>query len=396
MLHLAACAVLSAGVGFGFYFASLNWFIAHKSEEKVVALRLVDAFVTNYSAVRSQFGQDAPVPATFRAHSIEEFNKRQGAGDDFSLRWVGRTGREILTPPSDAEMAKKIEAYVGAKDPKPQSAITTIDGQLRFRTIYPSYAREQSCIDCHNKLQPNLNWKLNDLIGAFAIDVPIGPFLSTLRLQSTGIAFALFSALGIVGFVISKQHFRQITERETMHAELDRTRSFLDNIIEHMPAILSVKDAKHHTYVLVNRAASVLFGMAPEKMVGKHARQLFGKEQAEFFAARDRDAVEQRGAPVIHEHVVASPQNGTRTLSTTKLTIPDAHGEPEFLLSFSEDITDRKRAEAQISHMAHHDALTDLPNRVAFSEHIAKLMRESGKSGDSFAVLCLDLDHFKE
>jgi diguanylate cyclase (GGDEF)-like protein/PAS domain S-box-containing protein len=396
LLHLALCAILSAAVGFGFYFASLNWFIAHKSEEKIVALRLVDAFVTNYSALRSQFGQDAPVPATFRAHSIEEFNKRRGSGDDFSLRWVGRAGYEIVTPPSDAEMAKTIEAFVGAIDPKPQSMITTIDNQLRFRTIYPSYAREQSCVDCHNKLQPDARWKLNDLMGAFAIDVPIGPFLSTLRLQSTGLAVALFTAFGIVGFVISKQHFRQITERDTMHAELDRTRSFLDNIIEHMPAILSVKDAKRQSYVLVNRAASVLFGMPPEKMVGKHAHQLFNKEQAEFFAARDREAIEQRGAPITHEHTVTSPPGGTRTLNTTKLTIPDAQGEPEYLLSFSEDITDRKRAEAQIAHMAHHDALTDLPNRVAFSEHLVKLMREVGTSGESFAVVCLDLDHFKE
>jgi diguanylate cyclase (GGDEF)-like protein len=83
-------------------------------------------------------------------------------------------------------------------------------------------------------------------------------------------------------------------------------------------------------------------------------------------------------------------------LSTTKLTIPNAHGDPQYLLSFSEDITERKQAEAQIAHMAHHDALTDLPNRVAFSEHLAKQMRDVAVSGETFAILCLDLDHFKE
>jgi hypothetical protein len=54
LLHLILCAILSAGVGFSFYVFSLNWFNAHKPEEKTVALRLVDAFVTNYSALRSQ------------------------------------------------------------------------------------------------------------------------------------------------------------------------------------------------------------------------------------------------------------------------------------------------------------------------------------------------------
>ena len=80
-----------------------------------------------------------------------------------------------------------------------------------------------------------------------------------------------------------------MVERESVHAELSRTRSFLDNIIKHMPAILSVKDARRETYLLVNRAASALFGMPAEKMIGKNTYQLFAKEQAEYFAARDRE-----------------------------------------------------------------------------------------------------------
>jgi len=59
MLHLSLCAALSVTVGYGFYYFSLNWFKEHKSSEKIIALQLVDAFVTNYSAVRSQIGKDA-------------------------------------------------------------------------------------------------------------------------------------------------------------------------------------------------------------------------------------------------------------------------------------------------------------------------------------------------
>src|ERR1700722_7039765 len=86
LLHLGLCAALSAAVGCGFYYSSLNWFVEHKSEEKTTALRLVDAFVTTYSSVRSQFGANAPVPATFRAHSIEAFAKQLGGDDVFRLR----------------------------------------------------------------------------------------------------------------------------------------------------------------------------------------------------------------------------------------------------------------------------------------------------------------------
>src|SRR4051812_37014687 len=90
LIHFGLCAALSAGVGLGFFYFSLNWFKEHKSEEKFIALRLVDAFVTDYSAIRSQFGATAPVPATFRAHAIEAFNKGRGADTDFRLQWVGR------------------------------------------------------------------------------------------------------------------------------------------------------------------------------------------------------------------------------------------------------------------------------------------------------------------
>jgi diguanylate cyclase (GGDEF)-like protein len=59
-----------------------------------------------------------------------------------------------------------------------------------------------------------------------------------------------------------------------------------------------------------------------------------------------------------------------------------------------EDITERRRAQAEISHMASHDRLTDLPNRDLFDEEIASCYQRL-RVGQKFALLCLDLDHFK-
>jgi diguanylate cyclase (GGDEF)-like protein len=61
-----------------------------------------------------------------------------------------------------------------------------------------------------------------------------------------------------------------------------------------------------------------------------------------------------------------------------------------------EDVTERRRAEKQIAHMAHHDLLTDLPNRAAFTERFAAILDHAAASGESFAVVCIDLDRFKE
>jgi len=59
------------------------------------------------------------------------------------------------------------------------------------------------------------------------------------------------------------------------------------------------------------------------------------------------------------------------------------------------DVTELKQAEARIAHMAHHDALTGLPNRILFNQRLDEALVRISRTGGSLAVLCLDLDQFK-
>jgi diguanylate cyclase (GGDEF)-like protein len=59
------------------------------------------------------------------------------------------------------------------------------------------------------------------------------------------------------------------------------------------------------------------------------------------------------------------------------------------------DITERRRGEARIAHMARHDVLTDLPNRLMFRERMEQELDFVKNEADGFAVMCLDLDAFK-
>jgi diguanylate cyclase (GGDEF)-like protein len=60
-----------------------------------------------------------------------------------------------------------------------------------------------------------------------------------------------------------------------------------------------------------------------------------------------------------------------------------------------EDVTERRKAEERLTHMARHDALTDLPNRAVFEDDLERVLALA-RQGGQCAVLCLDLDHFKD
>ena len=73
----------------------------------------------------------------------------------------------------------------------------------------------------------------------------------------------------------------------------------------------------------------------------------------------------------------------------------DDQGEVNGFLTVAYNVTKRKVAEASIRHMAHHDFLTDLPNRTLLFDRLDDVIRNFDGEGTKIAVLLLDLDHFK-
>ena len=78
------------------------------------------------------------------------------------------------------------------------------------------------------------------------------------------------------------------------------------------------------------------------------------------------------------------------------LSVSQGGAVDEGWVSTHEDVTEHRDAERQIADLALHDPLANLPNRAALTQQFDSLPEEHGAQATEFAVLCLDLDRFKE
>jgi PAS domain S-box-containing protein len=132
------------------------------------------------------------------------------------------------------------------------------------------------------------------------------------------------------------------------YRNLRKNEEFLDNVVEHIPDMIFVKDAQSLRFVRFNRAGEQLLGYPREELLGKNDYDFFPREEADFFTAKDRQVLESRELVDIPEETIRNRRNEERILHTKKLPILDETGAPQYLLGISEDITERKQAEESI------------------------------------------------
>jgi diguanylate cyclase (GGDEF)-like protein/PAS domain S-box-containing protein len=186
-----------------------------------------------------------------------------------------------------------------------------------------------------------------------------------------------------------------VTESRRGGRELGDTRAFLDTILENVPSPIIVKGLPDLRYLLINRAAEKYLGVNREAMLGKTTAAVMSAAVAARVDAEDRKLMASGEITVLDEHTVVTPGNGTRIVTASRLPVKGADGKPQYLITVIRDRTERKRHEQRIAHLAHHDPLTDLPNRTAFNKCIDATIDMAAGSNETFAVLCVDLDRFK-
>jgi diguanylate cyclase (GGDEF)-like protein/PAS domain S-box-containing protein len=139
-----------------------------------------------------------------------------------------------------------------------------------------------------------------------------------------------------------------------------------------------------------------LFGLQPNA---------FGATYEAFLEAvhpEDRDLVKNRVERALHkeenfqvEHRVIWPDGAVRYMRQEGEVAFDDNGQAVRMLGTIRDITDERENEQHLWHLAHHDALTGLPNRSQLYASLSQALSRAKRSGSKIALMLCDLDHFK-
>jgi diguanylate cyclase (GGDEF)-like protein/PAS domain S-box-containing protein len=146
----------------------------------------------------------------------------------------------------------------------------------------------------------------------------------------------------------------------------------------------------------VSRSVRHLLGREPESLVGTYCRDFIHPDDAERFQAALREQIAERrqAREETMEYRVMRGDGQPVWIESSPRLVFDANDNFIGWVDVARDITQRRAADARIAHMARHDALTDLPNRVEFDDRLAQALSTTG-GRRRIAVLCLDLDRFK-
>nr|WP_186676253.1 EAL domain-containing protein [Pseudomonas vanderleydeniana] len=180
---------------------------------------------------------------------------------------------------------------------------------------------------------------------------------------------------------------------EQYSVEMASLSRFLDSVISNIPASVIVKDVRSNKILLANHQAETLFVPNGGSMVGKLLCDCLPAESAAYIEQQMNQDL--RLGQVRTVETLVHTNRGHKTLRSRTVLNQDPGNASEYVLFVAEDVTVELAANAKIHHMAHHDALTGLPNRVLFHERLKNALGDAEGSGKITATLCLDLDDFK-
>jgi diguanylate cyclase (GGDEF)-like protein/PAS domain S-box-containing protein len=189
----------------------------------------------------------------------------------------------------------------------------------------------------------------------------------------------------------ARRHLQGASAPAMRQRQAERT---LRVLIDSLPAMVSAYDGQGR-YLFLNEAHARFHGLGEERAV-------IGRSPAELGVTMDaglRRALHGHAAEPFAEYLATGPEGQQRTLLATAAPVDDGQGGHGRVVHVALDITSRKAAEDQVRHLAEHDVLTGLPNRLLFSTRLRQalaMLRQQRDGRGGFALHCVNLDRFKD
>lgn len=279
---------------------------------------------------------------------------------------------------------------------------------------------KQYCLKCHEKQ----GYKVGDIRGGISVTMPANDLQAILQMRRMDnlwlivFGFMLTTILLHIAVAMARRHYRvlqrvaltqetviaertrELEERnDDLHREVEERRRrehelrIAGAVFESAAEAIVVTDAEN-LIVRVNPAFTSITGYTPSEVLGRNPSMLkSGRHDAAFYTELWA-TLQARGhweGEIWNRH-----KNGNiyaEWLSIAK--IENENGAGQYLAVFH-DITRRKEAEELLRHKAHHDALTDLPNRTLFYDRLQAAFNQAKRYQRTFALMLVDLDRFKE
>ena len=165
-------------------------------------------------------------------------------------------------------------------------------------------------------------------------------------------------------------------------------------LMDTIPELIWVKDV-HSRFLFVNAHFGKTFARSPHSLLGLTDYEITPSEIAATYVADDRQVLTS-GQHLHREEQIAAVGAAAFWTETIKVPLLDSRGRIIGTAGMARDITERKRAEEMLRHMAHHDYLTNLANRPALAERFSAILQQAQQNKLCVALFFLDLDNFKD
>jgi PAS domain S-box-containing protein len=180
------------------------------------------------------------------------------------------------------------------------------------------------------------------------------PYLVPLRIAT--LIFALLIGLAVYTWLDRQEKNHRSLETAWQEAkkaqdDLRLNEEFLNAVIDNIPAMIFVKDARELRFVRFNKTGAEMLGYAVSDFLGKNDFDFFPESEAQSFTDKDREVLGKGELIDIPEEPIETRGRGKKILHTRKIPLFDTNGQPLYLLGISEDITEHLLARAEKEHL---------------------------------------------